>query len=106
MSYYEQLQSLYRRYEKDGHMQPFTMHDLASWAYDNGLCQPQRSTIASSDEMKTMVRRLLGDRFRLVLRAKKVLPVYAVVVKKHDQKLTKSTKDPNGIPSASYSSGW
>ncbi len=47
MSYYEQLQSLYRRYEKDGHMQPFTMHDLASWAYDNGLCQPQRSTIVN-----------------------------------------------------------
>jgi len=32
---------------KDGHMQPFTMHDLASWAYDNGLCQPQRSTIVT-----------------------------------------------------------
>ena len=37
MSYYEQLQDLYRRYEKDGHIQPFTMHDLASWAYDNGF---------------------------------------------------------------------
>ena len=47
MSYNEQLQSLYRRYEKDGHMQPFTMHDLASWAYDNSLCQPQRSTIVN-----------------------------------------------------------
>jgi hypothetical protein len=47
MSYYEQLQDLYRRYEKDGHIQPFTMHDLASWAYDNGLCQPQRSTIVN-----------------------------------------------------------
>lgn len=47
MSYYEQLQDLYCRYEKDGHIQPFTMHDLASWAYDNGLCQPQRSTIVT-----------------------------------------------------------
>jgi hypothetical protein len=47
MAYYEQLQSLYRRYEKDGHMQPFTMHELAAWAYDNGLCQPQRSTIVT-----------------------------------------------------------
>jgi hypothetical protein len=47
MTYSEQLQDLYRRYEKDGHIQPFTMHDLAAWAYDNGLCQPQRSTIVS-----------------------------------------------------------
>jgi hypothetical protein len=47
MSYNEQLQMLYRRYEKDGNMQPFTMHDLAAWAYDNGLCQPQRSTIVN-----------------------------------------------------------
>jgi hypothetical protein len=47
MSYNEQLQSLYHRYEKDGHMQSFTMHDLASWAYDNDLCQPQRSTIVN-----------------------------------------------------------
>jgi hypothetical protein len=47
MSYYEELQNLYRRYESDGHIQPFTMHDLAAWAYDNGLCQPQRSTIVN-----------------------------------------------------------
>lgn len=47
MSYNEKLQELYRKYEKDGHMQPFTMHELAAWAYDNGLCQPQRSTIVN-----------------------------------------------------------
>jgi hypothetical protein len=47
MSYNEQLQELYRKYEKDGHMQPFTMHELAAWAYDHGLCQPQRSTIVN-----------------------------------------------------------
>ena len=47
MSYNEQLQDLYRRYEKDGHMQPFTMHELAAWAYDKGLCQPQRLTIVN-----------------------------------------------------------
>ena len=47
MSYHEQLQGLYRQYEKSGHMQPFTMHALAAWAYDNGLCQPQRSTIVN-----------------------------------------------------------
>ena len=47
MSYNEKLQELYRKYEKDGHMQPFTMHELAAWAYDNGLCLPQRSTIVN-----------------------------------------------------------
>ena len=47
MSYNEQLQELYRRYERAGHVQPFTMHDLAAWAYDNELCQPQRSTIVN-----------------------------------------------------------
>ena len=47
MSYNEKLQELYRKYEKDGHMQPFTMHELAAWAYDNELCQPQRSTIVT-----------------------------------------------------------
>ncbi len=30
MSYNEKLQELYRKYEKDGHMQPFTMHELAA----------------------------------------------------------------------------
>ena len=47
MSYHEMLQDLYRQYEKAGHMQPFTMHELAAWAYDNGLCLPQRSTIVN-----------------------------------------------------------
>ena len=54
MSYYEQLQDLYRRYDKDSHMQPFTMYDLASWAYDNGLCQPQRSTIRESPRRRVL----------------------------------------------------
>jgi len=45
MSYNEKLQELVRNYEKTGHMQPFTMREVAGWAYDNGLCQPQRSTI-------------------------------------------------------------
>ena len=47
MSYNEQLQELYRKYEKAGHAQPFTMHELAAWAFDNGLCQPQRSTMVT-----------------------------------------------------------
>jgi len=45
MSYNEKLQDLFRDYEKAGHLQPFTMREVAAWAYDHGLCQPQRSTI-------------------------------------------------------------
>jgi hypothetical protein len=30
MSYNEQLQELYRKYEKAGHAQPFTMHETCS----------------------------------------------------------------------------
>jgi hypothetical protein len=47
MYYNEKLRELYQQYEKAGHMQPFTMHELAAWAYDRGLCQPQRSTIVN-----------------------------------------------------------
>jgi hypothetical protein len=45
MSYTETLQELVRKYEEAGHSQPFTMRGVAAWAYDNGLCLPQRSTI-------------------------------------------------------------
>jgi hypothetical protein len=47
MSFNEKLRELYKQYEKAGYMQPFTMHELAAWAYDQGLCQPQRSTIVN-----------------------------------------------------------
>ncbi len=47
MSYNEKLRDLYQQYERTGHAQPFTMHELAAWAYDQGLCMPQRSTIVN-----------------------------------------------------------
>jgi hypothetical protein len=47
MSYNEKLRDLYQQYKRTGHAQPFTMHELAAWAYDQGLCIPQRSTIVN-----------------------------------------------------------
>jgi bla regulator protein blaR1 len=51
-------------------------------------------------QWKTMVQKLLADRFKLSFhRDKKELSVYAVVVGKTGSKLTKSEGDPNGLPS-------
>jgi uncharacterized protein (TIGR03435 family) len=50
-------------------------------------------------QWKTMVQKLLTDRFRLTFhRDKKELSVFAIVVGKNGPKLTKSVGDPNGLP--------
>jgi uncharacterized protein (TIGR03435 family) len=50
-------------------------------------------------QWKTMVQRLIADRFKLVFhRDKKELSVYAITVTKTGLKLTKSEGDPNGLP--------
>jgi uncharacterized protein (TIGR03435 family) len=50
-------------------------------------------------QWRTMVQKLLADRFQLAFhREKKELSVYAIVVGKTGPKLTKSTGDPNGLP--------
>ena len=50
-------------------------------------------------QWKTMVQKLLADRFKLTFHHdKKELPVYAIVVGKTGSKLTKSDGDPNGLP--------
>ena len=50
-------------------------------------------------QWKTMVQKLLADRFQLTFhREKKELSVYAIVVGKTGPKLTKSEGDPNGLP--------
>jgi len=54
----------------------------------------------SMDQYKTMVKKLLADRFKLTFhRDKKELSVYAIVIGKNGPKLTKSEGDPNGSPS-------
>ena len=50
-------------------------------------------------QWKTMLQKLLADRFKLTFhRDKKELSVYAIVVSKGGPKLTKSEGDPNGLP--------
>jgi uncharacterized protein (TIGR03435 family) len=50
-------------------------------------------------QMKVMLQKLLTDRFKLKFHPdKKELSVYALTVLKGGPKLTKSTRDPNGLP--------
>jgi uncharacterized protein (TIGR03435 family) len=54
----------------------------------------------SVEQWKTMMQKLLADRFQLSFHHdKKELPVYALVVAKTGSKVTKSDGDPNGAPS-------
>ena len=60
---------------------------------------PEGEGQPSLEQMKTMLRKLLADRFKLTFhRDKKELSVYALVVGKTGSKLTKSAGDPNGPP--------
>jgi uncharacterized protein (TIGR03435 family) len=53
----------------------------------------------NSDQMKTMIQKLLADRFQLKFhREKKELTVYAITVGKTGIKFSKSDRDPNGLP--------
>ena len=61
--------------------------------------QPEGEGQPNDKQWKTMVQKLLADRFKLAFhREKKELAVYAIVVGKNGPKLTKSTGDPNGLP--------
>ena len=71
------------------------------------LAEPNDEVRPSSEEMKAMVRELLANRFHLAFRrAKKELPVYAIMIAKNGPRLITETKDSHGFPSVSYSSGW
>ena len=62
--------------------------------------QPDGEGQPNDKQWKTMVQKLLADRFKLTFhRDKKELSVYAIVVGKTGPKLTKSEGDPNGLPS-------
>jgi hypothetical protein len=45
MSYSEQLQRIIRRYEETGNPLPATAHEIATWAIEQNLWEPQRSTL-------------------------------------------------------------
>ena len=61
--------------------------------------QPEGDGQPNLKQLKTMVQKLVADRFKLSFhRDKKELSVYAIVVTKTGSKLTKSEGDPNGLP--------
>lgn len=61
--------------------------------------QPDGEGQPNDKQWKSMVQKLLADRFQLAFhRDKKELPAYALVVAKTGPKLTKSEGDPNGLP--------
>jgi hypothetical protein len=45
MSYNEQLQRIVKKYEDAGNPLPATAHVIALWAIEQGLMEPQRSTV-------------------------------------------------------------
>ena len=61
--------------------------------------KPDGEGAPNTVQLKTMLQKLLADRFKLAFhREKKELSVYAIVVGKTGHKLTKSEGDPNGLP--------
>lgn len=61
--------------------------------------QPDGEGQPNDKQWKTMVQKLLANRFQLAFhRDKKELSVYAITVAKGGPKLTKSEGDPNGLP--------
>jgi uncharacterized protein (TIGR03435 family) len=64
------------------------------------VAKPDAEGLPSREQWKTMVGKLLADRFKLTYhREKRELPVYAIQIGKNGPKLTKSAGDPNGGPS-------
>jgi len=71
---------------------------LESEVYDLEA-KPDGEGQPNDKQWKTMLQKLLADRFKLTFhRDKKELSVYAIVVAKGGPKLTKSEGDPNGLP--------
>jgi uncharacterized protein (TIGR03435 family) len=62
--------------------------------------QPQGQGMPNQTQLKEMVRKLLEDRFKLVLRRDtRELPVYAIVPAASGPKLTRNDTNPDGLPS-------
>ncbi len=75
---------------------------LESDKYDL-LARPDVDGTPNDKQVKTMLQKLLADRFKLSFhRDKKELSVYAVVLGKTGPKLTKSEGDPNGLPGLGF----
>jgi uncharacterized protein (TIGR03435 family) len=63
------------------------------------LAKPDGEGQPNDKQWKTMLQKLLADRFQLKFhRDKKELSVYAIVVAKNGPKMSKNESDPNGLP--------
>lgn len=63
------------------------------------IAQPKDEGQPNEKQLKTMIQKLLADRFKLTFhREKKELAVYAVAIAKGGSKLNKSEGAPNGLP--------
>jgi uncharacterized protein (TIGR03435 family) len=75
----------------------------APWTNDDHfdiMGTPDVEGAPSARHMRSMVQKLLADRFKLTFHyEKQELPVYALTVARNGPKLTKSAGDPNGLPS-------
>jgi uncharacterized protein (TIGR03435 family) len=75
---------------------------LESEKYDL-LAQPDGEGQPNEQQWKTMIQKLLADRFKLTFhRDKEELSVYAITIGKAGPKLTKSAGDPNGLPTIAF----
>lgn len=94
-----------------------SLSDLIKFAYDLHLGQitggpswlqserydvtakPEKPGRPSGEQLKVMVRGLLGDRFHLAFHhEQRELPVYAITVAKSGLKMLENHSDPNGLP--------
>ncbi len=84
------------------HMNSRQLVGLPSWANSEKFdieAQPDGEGEPSDAQWRTMLRKLLDDRFKLTFhREQKDLPVYALTVAKNGPKLTANHDDPNGLP--------
>lgn len=72
---------------------------MSSEKYDISA-EPDGEGAPNDRQWKTMLQKLLADRFQLKFHhEKRELTVYALTIGKGGPKLTKSTGDPNGLPS-------
>jgi uncharacterized protein (TIGR03435 family) len=95
----------------------FTLNDIIKFAYGvqekqivNGPAwlgadrfdinaQPDQPGIPNSDQIKSMLQKLLADRFQFKFhRDKKEMSAYVLTVSKEGTKMTKSSADPKGLP--------
>lgn len=67
------------------------------------VAEPDAEGQPNDKQIKSMIQKLLADRFQLKFhRDKKELSVYAIVPSKTGAKLTKNDSDPNGLPGLGF----